>query len=497
MSRTILEDLLDCAQNKPDHLFLSWKSVDVTYKDFFTRVKQIAAWIKQNGLQPGDRVGLCVEDHLEYLSYYFGSLAAAVVPALLWPQKDIPDLEYACSHVDASCLITSRPELKGVLSVPVLVTPEPITQQEEFWSDIRAEVAHMMFTSGTTSSPKAVMLSHENVIFVTDTLIQMASMKPSDHEVIYMPLYSTGGLGHVHALIRRGASAHLLPHSLWSIDDSQLSYILDLVEREKVTGFLTTITLLDRLRSSHREEFAKKCKNLKFITVNIAPLPPELVADLVGLAPQTRLCHYYGATEASRSVYQCFNDNPGKYDCSGKPAPGVQISLRNKDPETGVGEVVIKGGNVMLGYWSEKDKKKDPDPSFITGDFGFIDEDGFLSIKGRVRDNISVDGKRFLPGEVEAVIKTHPMVKDCAVVALSDPHCFQKPGAAIVLKENHGMTSIPEELFDLCCDQLEPVKAPKTIAIMQSLPRSEQGKVQRREITRALENDDIANCWRA
>lgn len=487
MKKSILDDLQYRGVYHSNKLFLSWNFEDITYGEFFSRVRKAVYWIKRSGLKPDERVALCVSDHLDYLSFYFASMAVGAIPVLLWPDRKKEDFEYACDHVEASLLITDHAELDGCISVPVLCIPANWRCYPEEWSESRSDVAHMMFTSGTTSRPKAVMCSHENNLFITDTLMEMAQMKPLDHEVLYMPLYSTGGLGHINALIRRGASARLLPCSLWSIDDRYLSKILEIVENEKVTGFLTTITLLDRLRSSHRQEFLQRCKNLKFIAVNIAPLPPELVADLISLVPETRLCHYYGATEASRSVYQRFNENPGKYGCSGKPAPGVRLWLRNVDPKTGIGEVVVRGPNVMLGYWSERFQKKSDPRCFYTGDLGIIDEDGFLTIKGRVKDNISVDGKRFLPGEVEAVLKEHPLVKDCAVVALSDPRTFQKPGAAIVLKDEACSESMARELYDLCCIKLGSIKAPKSIAMVKRLPRSEQGKIQRKEITRDFE----------
>jgi long-chain acyl-CoA synthetase len=143
-----------------------------------------------------------------------------------------------------------------------------------------------------------------------------------------------------------------------------------------------------------------------------------------------------------------------------------------------VGEVVIKGGNVMAGYWGRGRDGIDDDGWFHSGDLGSIDADGFLTIRGRLRDNINVDGLKFLPRDVEDVLLAHPAVTDCAVVGLPDPIRYQRAGAVVVLDEQADRPVTVAELQAFCGERLDFYKVP-AIYVADSIPRSELGKVDR------------------
>ena len=208
-------------------------------------------------------------------------------------------------------------------------------------------------------------------------------MNQDDREVIVMPFGSTGGLGHFHSNLLLGNRTILLPYFFGSMSAAELCHVLETIADEEITGFLATPGLLGRLATEHRELFREKAQKLRYILSNVCPIRPDLVRDLMGLLPNTRFHTYYGLTEASRSVHQCYNDHPTHVSAAGRPAPGVSIKIDQPD-RAGVGEVLIKGGNVMPGYWDRGRDGFDDDGWFHSGDLGSVDAEEFLTIKGPV-----------------------------------------------------------------------------------------------------------------
>jgi acyl-CoA synthetase (AMP-forming)/AMP-acid ligase II len=300
-----------------------------------------------------------------------------------------------------------------------------------------------------------------------------------------MPLGSTGGLGHFHANLFLGNPVILLPYFFGAMDDYDIRHMLDTVEREKITGFLSTPGMLTRLAENHRDLFRSKCRRVRYLLANVTPMREALVRDLMQLLPETRFYTYYGLTEASRSVHHCYNDNPEKMTSAGRPSPGVEIAIGDANTE-GVGEVLIKGPNVMDGYWEMGDQGFNADGWFCSGDLGRIDDDGFLTIHGRLKENIRVDGLDCLPREMEEVLLEHPEVADCAVVGLPDPKTHQRVAAAIVPAPGADHAGLPDKLCFHCSERLEFYKAPTRYGLVDAIPKTDLGKIKRDEVSRQL-----------
>ncbi|MEM8550741.1 MAG: class I adenylate-forming enzyme family protein [Pseudomonadota bacterium] len=486
MTKTIVDILFDRARASPQMPFLTWQGEVIPYGAFAGQVLSAAATLRDEGVVVDDRVAICVRDKLTHLLAYFGAMAAGAIAVHVWSRRTPEEVAWACRHVGAKVLVgddgTAEPG-RATIATSALVRSKDTPALTA-----RPSIAYMMFTSGTTSLPKAVMTTHRNVEFVTDTLIRIGSLMPDDREMIYMPLHATGGLGHVHGLIARGASAHLTPHDLWSITDDDLHAMLDLIEAETVTAFLTTISLLDRLRSTHRAAFQQKARCVRAILVNVAPLPSELVADLIGILPATRFVHYYGSTEASRSVVQCFNDNPNHYHCAGWPAHGTSFTLEKDDNHGGsVGEIAVRGPQVMLGYWQGTVERDDGRArTFRTGDLGTVDAAGALTVLGRVNDNINVDGLKVFPFMLEDVLRAHPDVAECVVAGIPHPRTFQTPGTAVVPRDGVNRHDLAMRLCAHCREKLDPMLVPSRYLVVDRLPRGEQGKVLRQKVAEMI-----------
>jgi len=472
------------ARTQGDREFLVLDDERLTFAELATRVQRLAGVLRARGVTRGDRVVLYLARRTRYLTAYLAAMAAEAIPIHLYPERPPSFIDFAASHTGAALVITDQErEEWPSFPHPLLHYPDlSDASLPKVWPEECFDAAYMMFTSGTTGQPKAVITTQQNVLFVTRTLIGIAGMTRDDREVIVMPLGSTGGLGHFHSNLLLGNRTILLPYFFGSMTAAELERMLEVVADEAITGFLSTPGMLGRLATQHRELFREKARNVRYILSNVCPIRPDLVRDLLALLPNTRFHTYYGLTEASRSVYQCYNDQPEHLSAAGRPAPGVSITI------DGEGEVLIKGGNVMAGYWGRGRDGFDDDGWFRTGDLGSIDADGFLLIKGRLRDNINVDGLKFVPRDVEDVLLQHPAVADCAVVGLPDPIRFQRAGAMVVLKEQASAA----ELETFCRERLDFYKVPACFYFADAIPRSELGKIDRDALIKMMSEGSAA-----
>ena len=483
---SILDSLEQHASVDGGREFLVLEDERLTFAELFTRVQRLAGVLRARGIGRGDRVVLYAARRTRYLTAYLAAMAAEAIPIHLYPERPPSFVDFAAAHTSAALVITDQ-EKDAWASFPHPVLRYPDLSDGSLpmvWPRECADVAYMMFTSGTTGQPKAVMTTQQNVLFVTRTLIGMAGMTRDDREVIVMPLGSTGGLGHFHANLMLGRRTILLPYFFGSMTAAEIEQMLETIGSEGITGFLATPGMLGQLATQHRQSFREQCRNVRYILSNVCPVRPELVRDLIELLPNTRFHTYYGLTEASRSVYQCYNDEPEHVTAAGRPAPGVTIRI-DEPNEVGEGEVLIKGGNVMAGYWDRGGDGFD-DGWFRTGDLGLLDAAGYLVIRGRVRDNINVDGLKFLPREVEDLLLTHPAVRDCAVVGLPDPIRFQRPGAMVVLAGDADREAIAAALEAFCRARLDFYKVPVRFSFADAIPRSELGKVDRQAVVEGM-----------
>ena len=488
---TILDHLELHARQQGDSEFLVLEDERLTFGEFFTRVQRLAGVLRARGVGPDDRVVLYLGRKTRYLTAYLATMAAGAIAVHVHPDRPPGYVDFAAAHTGAGLAITDRedvdwsscphpllryPDLSDA-SLPV-VRPGPCS-----------DVAYMMFTSGTTGQPKAVVTTQQNVLFVTRTLIGMAGMTRDDREVIVMSLSTTGGLGHFHSNLVLGNRTILMPYFYGAMGAAELEHMLETIAEERITGFLSTPGMLGRLATQHRQLFREKAGKLRYILSNVSPIRPDLVRDLLELLPNTRFHTYYGLTEASRSVYQCFNDHPEHITAAGRAAPGVRIRIDAPD-RTGTGEVLIQGDNVMAGYWGRGrdgfDDGFDEKGWFRSGDLGSLDAEGFLVIRGRVRDNINTDGVKFLPGDVENVLLAHPAVDDCVVVGLPDPLRYQRVGAMVVLAGHADRSTIVAELQSHCRERMDFYKLPILFCFTETIPRSDLGKVNREALVEMM-----------
>ena len=465
--------------------FLAENDRSPSFEEMFSLVKRMAYFLCANGVEKGDRVILLIEGRIDHLIAYFASMAVGAIPIHLHNQRPRAFVEFAAQNTGAKLVVTQN-YAEGWLDFPCPIRPFPALEQghPEHWTDDRSEIAYMMYTSGTTGRPKAVMTSQSNTLFTANTIIDFARLTGGERELICLPLSFTFGLGHIHAQLILGGQARLFQ----SMRDTPA--ILHAIETDGVTGFLASPGMIKVLVEEYGDEFAAKGGGLSYIVINCTPMPAPLTRQLMGLLPNTRIYMYYGLTEASRSAYNFYNENIEKVGCTGRATRGVALRIDNPNLITGEGEICIKGPNVMLGYWGDETKAGiDDDGWFHSGDLGVMDEDGFITVKGRVKEQISVDGMKCQPLELEEVLNSHAVVRDSAVVGIPDERTYQTVGAAIVTTSTDRRETLIELLQEHCSRSLEAFKVPKKFVFLDEIPRTELGKIKRLEIERLFAAD--------
>ncbi|OPX32263.1 MAG: hypothetical protein B1H40_02785, partial [Candidatus Latescibacteria bacterium 4484_181] len=339
------------------------------------------------------------------------------------------------------------------------------------------DLACIVYTSGSTGRPKGVMLSHRNPVSNAGSVVEYLRLTGEDSTVVVLPLYYSSGISQMLSHIKVGGkmvltSEPIFPNLIWR-----------LIQDEGITGLSgvpTTFSML--LLASRLGDY--DLRSLRYIMAAGARMPPETVRRLLTVFPWIEVYLCYGLTEASpRVTYLDPKDVLRKIDSVGRAIPGVEVSLLDEDGREvkpgEVGEIVVKGPNVMMGYWGRpKETAQVLRPEGLhTGDLATVDQEGYIYILGRKSEVIKKGGEKVIPGEIEQVLLRHPDVQDCAVVGVPDEVWSEVPKAFVVLKD--GCSATETQVLEYCYSHLGPFKVPHQIEFSSSLPKTWSGKVRK------------------
>jgi long-chain acyl-CoA synthetase len=338
------------------------------------------------------------------------------------------------------------------------------------------DTAVLLYTSGTTGTPKGAELTHANLLGNARlSARELLSLKPDDVVLGCLPLFHVfGQTCGLNATIGAGATLTLLPRF-------DAGRVLDILARDRVTVFAGVPTMYSALLQHPKRESAA---TLRLCVSGGSALPLDVLRSFEA-AYDIPILEGYGLSETSPVV--AFN-LPGrrKEGSIGRPVDGVAVRVLDRsgaDVPTGeVGELVVRGHNVMKAYWGNPEATAAVivDGWFHTGDLGMADEDGYLYITGRIKDMIIRGGYNVYAREIEEAIYEHPAVYEAAVLGVPDPALGEEVAAAVVLHDGADATS--EELREFIKARVAPYKYPRLIRIVASLPKGPTGKILKREI---------------
>jgi acyl-CoA synthetase (AMP-forming)/AMP-acid ligase II len=343
--------------------------------------------------------------------------------------------------------------------------------------------ALMIYTSGTTSRPKGVLLSNGNLLANARTIAAYLNITTTDKVLCGLPFHFSYGSSVLNSNLIAGAQ--LLLEDNFAFPQQTLRRM----QEESITGFpgvpSTFALLLGRCQLSDFD-----LSRLRYITQAGGSMPRAQIEKLRQLLPHTQVFIMYGQTEATaRLSYLSPRELERKLGSVGKPLAGVDIEVRADGrvlPAGEVGEICARGPNVMLGYWREPELSSQAlqEGWLYTGDLGHFDDEGFLYIDGRAVEMIKVGAFRVSPQEVEEVLATFPGVQEVAVTGIADPVLGQSIKAVLVLREG-----IAADLMGVkahCRQHLANYKVPKVVEFAAVLPRTASGKVQRFKLAQSL-----------
>jgi long-chain acyl-CoA synthetase len=461
--------LTDTAHRRPDAEALRRGGRRVDYAQLDRASAHVAARLAAEGIRPGDRVGLMAPNVPEFVAAYYGILRAGAVVVPLDTELKRDELRFMLADAGASLLISWR-ELRATGAAPAwFVAPGSFFDEGAPASPLAAHVerdpgdtAVILYTSGTTGQPRGVELTHANLAHNARTMATLFGFGPGDAVLGALPLsHAFGQTCTLNAALLAGARVVLVSKAEWV---------------DGVTVLVGVPSLYAALLGG-----AGDATPPRLCIAGGAPLAPELI-DAWEAATGTRLLEGYGLTETSPVASFTRPGSARKPGSIGTPIEGVEMRLRDVSPD-GVGEIVVRGRNVMKGYWNRPEDTRatlSEDGWLRTGDLARVDTDGAFWIVGRAKELIIRDGRNVHPREIEDVLHGHPDVLEAAVLGVPDPLVGEEIAACVVVRRGAAVSE--EELRDHVRERVADFKCPRRVWFAAALPRSRTGKLLKRDI---------------
>lgn len=490
-----LWDLLASAPADSTAIILPETGARVTYGNLREQISTMADTLATLGVNPGDRVATSMPNGIAAIvSFVAASMAGTAAPLnpgyrqdevnfyledtsaklLLAPAEGMDDARKAAEErgVPVYTLETDDKgfvRIAGVSATKKAASPDP------------EAVALVLHTSGSTGRPKRVPIKHKNLAASTRNIATTYSLSDKDVALCVMPLF------HVHGLVASTISTLATGGTLVVPSKFNALSFWKTVREHSVSWYSAVPTIHSLLLARAGDDRPEGAENLRFIRSCSAALPPEMMAKMETVfgAP---VLEAYGMTEASHQMAS----NPQlpevhKAGSVGK-ATGIQIGIMDSDgnlqPTNTRGEVVIQGPNVVEGYENNPDANKTSYTNgwFRTGDQGYLDEEGYLFLTGRLKEMINRGGEKIGPREIDEVLLAHPAINEAVAFGVPHKSWGEEVAAAVTLKGE----ATEAEIIAFCKERLADFKRPKKIYIVEVIPRTATGKIQRGAVAKAL-----------
>ncbi len=487
------------ARERPQSTAFTFKNRALNYQELDELTNRLAVGLHKLGISSGDRVVLFLPNSLEFVIGYYAILKAGAIVTMANPLYKQAELKHQLNDTAAKAIITSSslyPLVREVqaetqLEVTVLTDGEadsgvvPLAQilaecpptPAELNIKPREDVAVITYTGGTTGLPKGVLLTHYNLVANAMQNAHWFGWNQRDTVIGVLPFYhSWGSCTCLNSAIYSGARVAILAR----FDPEELAV---LVERERATILYGATSMFLAMLDSPA---TRKCNlsSLRYVKLGAMPIPPEVKEGWEGLTGVT-VIPGYGLSEASPETH---NSPLGRIKSGAVGIPIFDTDARIVDSDTGraelppgqLGELIIKGPQVMKGYLNQPAESREAIRSgwLYTGDLAVMDDDGYFHILDRKKETINYKGYTIAPAEVEGILYQHPAVKECAVVGKPDPLAGELPKAYVVLRT--GRIVSENELIKFCASRISVYKRIREVRFVTEIPKTPVGKVLRR-----------------
>jgi long-chain acyl-CoA synthetase len=472
---------------------------------------RLAAELQRRGVRRGDRVVAVLENSAELVAALWATLKAGAVFVPLHAATKVAGLSFILRDTGARCLFAhnqNRARVDEALSAmadgegaPFVIwaggepaeeikQSEPRDQGAVNQHVIDQDLALIIYTSGSTGAPKGVMMTHQTVCNNVRCISQYLGAVKSDVVLCVLPLSFGYGLFQVLTGAQTGSTVVLERSFTFPIQT------LRQISKHKVTGLPGVPTIFAKLLElAGTSDF--DLSHIRYITNAAAALPPAHIARLRELAPQAKLFSMYGQTECTRVCYLNPDQLDAKVGSVGRAMPNCETYIVDDEgrlcPPGEIGELVVRGANLMRGYWRRPEETANAlrdggipgEKVLYTGDLFREDEDGDLYFVGRRDDVFKCRGEKVSPKEIEGVLFELPEIAEAAVIGVPDPVDGMAIKAFIVLREGGELSE--KVLRKFCAARLESRLMPRFFEFCQSLPRTESGKITKRQLRQVAE----------
>jgi len=516
--------LRDAARRRPAHEAIVHADGRTSYAELDALVDRCAVGLIQRaGLRNGERCVLFLDNRLETAVGIFATLRAGGVFSVINPTTKTDKLAYVLNNCEASVLVTQASLLAAALAAVeqspsvrhVVVVGSPGTHVHAgnasvcTWSDFIAsespasspapvgidiDLAMLVYTSGSTGHPKGVMMTHKNIAHAAASITTYLESHEDDVVLSVLPLAFDYGLYQLLMCVKVGAT--LVLEKSFAFPQK----ILPLLASERVTGFPlvpTMAALIVQLRNFNPDWAA----SVRYLTNTAAALPPAHILRLQEMFPAARVYSMYGMTESKRCTWLPPDQLAKRPDSVGIAIPGTEVWVADDDGKpvaaNVIGELVVRGGHVMQGYWrNEEATARTLRPGrypwekvLHTGDLFRMDEEGYLYFVGRKDDIIKSRGEKVSPKEIENVLYALPGIKEAAIVGVPDDVLGSALKAIIVIAED-----VQIEVRDIiahCRAHLEDFMIPREVEFRSALPKTGTGKIRRAALQAEAEGREL------
>jgi len=470
----IIDHLENNSKKYPEKNAIIFEDEKISYKELYNKVQNFSLSISL--LNKQGVISLISENSISFIVAYLGIIKTGQIVHIAPPNISENNLLNQIKSSNSQLIVCSEKIFNNIsknskIKIPISKFSElKIVSNVEDKAFKENQFAHLIYTSGTTTEPKGVGITHSMIEFTTKNIINVLGYSNSDIDVLPLPLHHSFGLGCFHTSMTVGST--LILHK----DASNLQNLLDSIKKFNATTVAATPATLTKFLKLYNTDLVDYFSNLRLVITNSTAIPKSTIQSFREILKNGDLATYYGLTEASRSTFMIFQEDTTREESVGKPAPGVNIRIESDNNSSG--EILIKGKNVISKYWNNEMADGNLIDGWLrTGDVGFLDKENFLFLKGRKDDIINIGGEKVIPFEIEEVVKQIPEVEDVAAYGIENEIFGQVIKLQVVKSIESNLDK--SKILIHCLKNLEKFKVPTKIDFVEKIPKTSYGKVKR------------------